>query len=128
MPINEEEAKWLFSKLRNINFMQSLNLDNVDKLVKRIEKYSYPKGKAIIKEGQEGRALYIIYKGKVNVTKKKGLFGKINIADIDAGGFFGEMSLVMDSPCAATVTAVEPVEVFVLMKDPSGASWAPTRS
>ncbi|OGS22078.1 MAG: hypothetical protein A2252_02660 [Elusimicrobia bacterium RIFOXYA2_FULL_39_19] len=117
MAINEEETRWLFQSLRNINFFQSFNLSNIETLVKRIEKYDYPKDKVIIKEGGEGRAFYILFKGKVQVWKKKGLFGKKMVTELGPGSFFGEMSLVTDHPCSATVIASEPIELFVLFKD-----------
>ena len=51
--MTEQEVKWLFGTLRGINFFQSLTLDTVDSIIKRIEKYNYPKGKTIIKDGEE---------------------------------------------------------------------------
>jgi len=115
--MTEQEIKWLFNTMRGINFFQQFNLDTIDTLIKKIEKYSYPKGTRIIKEGEPGKAFYIIYKGKVKVWKKKTLFSKINLAELSGGNFFGEMSLVTDDPCSANVTAIEPVEVFVLLKE-----------
>ncbi|OGS27807.1 MAG: hypothetical protein A2297_01250 [Elusimicrobia bacterium RIFOXYB2_FULL_48_7] len=117
MPITEQETRWLFSTFRNIKFFQSFNLSSIDSLISRIEKYSYPKDKVIIKEGGEGAAFYIIFKGKVQVWKKKGLFGKNMLVELGPGSFFGEMALVTEDKCSATVIVSEPVELFVLFKD-----------
>jgi CRP-like cAMP-binding protein len=114
--ITEEEIKWLLRTMKGIQFFASFTPDTIDSFISKIEKYSYPKGADIIKEGEPGKAFYIIYKGKVKVWKKKGLFFKTTIAELKEGDFFGEMSIVRDEPCSATVTAVEPVEVFVLFR------------
>ncbi|OGS19869.1 MAG: hypothetical protein A3J83_07440 [Elusimicrobia bacterium RIFOXYA2_FULL_40_6] len=117
MPITEQETRWLFSTLRNIKFFQSFNLSSIDTIISRIEKYSYPKEKVVIKEGAEGAAFYIIFSGKVQVWKKKGLFGKNMLVELGPGSFFGEMALVTDEKCSASVIVSEPVELFVLFKD-----------
>ena len=115
--MTEQEVKWLFTSLRNINLFEPFTLENIDKLTRKIEKYQYPKGKDIIKEGDEGRAFFVVYKGKVRIWKKKGLLTKTKIAELGPGSFFGEMCLVSDQPCTASVTAIEPVEVFVLFRE-----------
>jgi CRP-like cAMP-binding protein len=63
----------------------------------------------LITEGDEGKAFFVLYKGKVAVTKKKRIFSKAKVAELGAGNFFGEMSLFSDDPCTATITAAEPV-------------------
>mgnify|MGYP000358224800 CR=1 FL=1 len=114
--ITEEEIRWLLRTMKGIQFFASFTPETIDSLINKIEKYSYPKGADIIKEGEAGKAFYIIYKGRVRVWKKKGLFFKTTIAELKEGDFFGEMSIVRDEPCSATVTAIEPVVVFVFFR------------
>jgi len=103
-PISEQEVKWLFSTLSKIKFFQSFDLTSIDSLIRKIEKYTYPKGIEIIKENTEGKAFYIIYKGRVKIWRKAGLLKKVHIAELGPGDFFGEMSLVTDELCSANVT------------------------
>jgi hypothetical protein len=72
----------------------------------------YLAGETIIREGEAGDRLCIIYSGKVGVTKA----GHV-LAELAAGDFFGEMALFDAGPRSATVTALDDVEVLVLERD-----------
>jgi CRP-like cAMP-binding protein/Fe-S-cluster-containing hydrogenase component 2 len=69
----------------------------------------YARGITIIHEGTPGQALYLIEEGQVVVEQ-----GGQAIAHLDEGDFFGEMSLLAQSPHNADVRALSPVEVLVL--------------
>ena len=72
----------------------------------------YARGVTIIHEGTPGQALYLIEAGQVVVEQ-----GGQAIAHLDEGDFFGEMSLLAQSPHNADVRALSPVEVLVLPAD-----------
>jgi CRP-like cAMP-binding protein len=61
----------------------------------------YGDGEPIVREGDPGRSMFIICRGRTVVTIGKGH----EVARIDEGGFFGEMSLLTGEPRSATVTA-----------------------
>jgi CRP-like cAMP-binding protein/Fe-S-cluster-containing hydrogenase component 2 len=69
----------------------------------------YARGATIIREGTPGQALYLIEEGQVVVEQ-----GGQAIAHLDEGDFFGEMSLLAQSPHNADVRALSPVEVLAL--------------
>ena len=114
--MNPEEAKWLFTALRKINFFSALSMGDIEELIEKFEKYNYPRGKVILREKKTGEAFFIIYKGKVAVTQKVSFFKKKFLKELPAGSFFGEISLISNEPTTATVTAKEPCEVFILLK------------
>src|SRR4051812_10720388 len=62
----------------------------------------FQKGDTIIKEGDPGDELFILFRGSVEVAKS----GMV-IAQLHAGGHFGEMGLVDQAPRSATVVAIE---------------------
>ena len=72
----------------------------------------YQPGEAIVTEGTLGDAVYLLLDGRAAVTKKE--CGSRELAALEAGEFFGEMSVVEATARSATVVAVEPCSVFRL--------------
>lgn len=70
----------------------------------------------IITEGEEGKGLYLILSGSVEVYKGKGP-DKISLATLQGGDAFGEISLLYKRPTSATVTAREPTQLLFLSRD-----------
>ena len=69
---------------------------------------NYMPGQVIMTEGEPGDSFFFIKTGAVEVsTKKNG--DKLKLADLAAGDFFGEVSVITAQPRTATVTAVSPV-------------------
>jgi hypothetical protein len=69
-------------------------------------------GQAIIQEGQAGDELFVLFRGKVDVSKSG-----LKIAQLKAGGHFGEMGLVDQAPRSATVVAVEETSAVSIDRD-----------
>jgi CRP/FNR family transcriptional regulator, cyclic AMP receptor protein len=63
---------------------------------------TYPAGRPVMKEGEPGLSMYIVMRGKVAVTIKG-----VVVERVGAGGVFGEMALVDQSPRAASAAAEE---------------------
>lgn len=74
-------------------------------LVELVDRVSHPPAhaplnKVIMKEGEGGVFMYVVIEGRVAISIKGKVVGRIG-----AGGIFGEMALVDQSPRAATATA-----------------------
>ena len=69
---------------------------------------SYQKGDVIIEEGKIGDDFYILYSGKVHISRKTPAGDEIALADLssDMNIFFGETALISDDPRTATVRAL----------------------
>jgi small-conductance mechanosensitive channel len=69
----------------------------------------YGAGETIVRQGDPGQSMFVVAEGSVSVviedTRKE-------VARIEAGGYFGEMSLLTGEPRSATVLAVGDVEVI----------------
>jgi CRP-like cAMP-binding protein len=71
----------------------------------------YLAGEVIFDEGEEGNALYIVRSGRVLICRQ----GRPEhpIAEIGAGGFFGELALLDTAPRSAQARAIEPCKLAV---------------
>ena len=112
--MNKEEAKWILSVLRNVKFFSTFTIADIDSLLDLFIRYSFPSGKRIIKEGNEGEAFYVVYRGTVSVRMKSFLWFSKQLAELGEGMFFGEMSLLSNDPANATIIARGPVELYAL--------------
>jgi CRP-like cAMP-binding protein len=80
---------------------------------------SYPAGHRIIHAGDVGHCMYVILRGSVCVTVKRGAH-EVELASLSAGDFFGEVALVDDGPRSANVTAVDPCELLCITRTTLG--------
>lgn len=68
---------------------------------------NFQTGQTILKQGEPGLSFLLVLEGKVEVRKK----GKV-VATTEAGGFFGEMTVIDEKPRSADIVAVEPTRCF----------------
>ena len=69
---------------------------------------NYQKGDIIIEEGKLGDDFYILYSGKIHISRKTPAGDEIALADLSSemNIFFGETALISDDPRTATVRAL----------------------
>jgi CRP/FNR family transcriptional regulator, cyclic AMP receptor protein len=77
---------------------------------------NFPRGTILFHEGDSGREMFILQKGKVRVRKKVGNSEKV-LAEFSDGEFFGEMALLLGMNRSATVEVVEDSKVLVVGPD-----------
>ena len=68
-------------------------------------------GEAIVRQGSEGQSMFVVCAGKVDVVLEP---DRRRVATIEAGGYFGEMSLLTGEPRTATVLSVGDTTVLEL--------------
>ena len=73
----------------------------------------FPKGTVLFREGELGRDMFIIQKGKVRIRKRVGTAEKV-LAELGDGEFFGEMALLMGMDRSATVEVMEDSKILVV--------------
>lgn len=66
-------------------------------------------GESVVYEGDVGDEMFIILQGKAYVE-----IGNITVGELNAGDFFGEMSLIDGSPRSATITAADTLLLFAI--------------
>lgn len=71
-------------------------------------------GKTIIREGDRGDCLVVVYSGKVSVTKEDEAGHELEVAVLTEGDVFGEVALLERVPRSATVRSLCRCELLVL--------------
>jgi len=71
-------------------------------------------GEAVITEGEEATAFYVVATGRLTVRRRDEKGDQVVLAHLGEGEFFGEMALLSGAPRNATVVAEEPSEVLVI--------------
>ena len=80
------------------------------------EEKTYAKGEAIIEERTSAERFFIIYRGKIEITKQFEDGEQFVLAVHSDGDFFGEMALLDEGPRSATARAVEPTTVLEITR------------
>ena len=79
---------------------------------------SYRKSEVIFEEGTTGSDMYLIRRGRVQLSVRKNETQRVPLVVLNAGDFFGEMALVDDSPRSATASALEDNTELVIIDRP----------
>jgi len=79
-----------------------------------MDEMKFNPGQIIIREGELGGLFYVVTAGTVQVTIANADGEHIVLQEIDAGGFFGELSMLTSEPRSAQVRALDEVTVLAL--------------
>ncbi len=69
-------------------------------------------GQEVVREGDDGDALYIVLEGTVRVHK-----GEVNLVGLAPGAHFGEMALIDTAPRSASVTAASRGKLLMITRE-----------
>jgi PPM family protein phosphatase len=105
------EAQSRMEALKKIPLFRHLTYKEQTAVLSTASTRSFPGGREIVTENQPGEELYVVIRGRVSVEK-----AGVEIAELRAGGHFGEMGLIDNAPRSATVRAVEPTRVMVIAR------------
>lgn len=102
--------------VRKLDLFESLDNRIIKKIAKRCVTRNYPRGEAVITQGQTGLGVFFITSGKVKVEIDKGE-GPVAIAELGTNEFFGDLAIIDNEPRSASVIALEPLECLLLTRD-----------
>ena len=106
------ETNARFEALRRIPLFKHLSYKEQAAILAIATSRTYPGGREIVLENQPGEELFIVVGGRVSIEKNG-----VEIAELRAGGHFGEMGLIDNEPRSATVRASEPTRVMVVSRN-----------
>ena len=102
--------------LKEIEIFSGLSAAELAAIANVTKERDYPADRRVIRQGDVGETVFLIIEGKVHVIMEKNDGMEVVIDHIHAGGAFGEMALIDDSPRSATIQTVEPCRFLLLHK------------
>jgi len=93
--------------LRQVPLFAGLDDHELDAVDRTTTELNFPAGRVLLHEGRLAHEMFVVLDGTLEVTRD----GEY-IADIDTGGFAGEMALLSHSHRSSTVTAKTDVRLI----------------
>lgn len=103
-----DENMNILSYLKESRIFSNLPDETLKKLLPLSNLVEYPSGFRVLEEGQINHKVFFLIKGRVDVYSS----GELILRLRRRGDIFGEMSVISDRPCAATVITDGPVHLF----------------
>lgn len=101
-----------FALLLGVGFLAAVPLGALENLALRLRPHAAAAGAAVVRQGDLGDRFYVVDGGTLVVHAD----GR-EVARIGPGGCFGEIALLRGTPRMASVTATEPVSLYVLDRE-----------
>ena len=95
--------------LKSIPLLAGLPHSDLERLAKKVREETHGRGAELIKEGTAGASVYLLVSGQCEVRRSGN-----RICVLDAGEFFGELTILDPAQRTATVTVTEDAMVLVL--------------
>jgi CRP/FNR family transcriptional regulator, cyclic AMP receptor protein len=112
----DEEFREKMRFFRKVLLFQNLKDRSLALLVHTMMEKTYAQGEAIFEEGDVGRACFIVYQGRVELSRRTGAGRSESLGVIEPGDFFGEMALLDELPRSASARASAPTRLLILYK------------
>jgi small-conductance mechanosensitive channel len=109
LKVEEEERL-----LAGVDLFASLPPEMLNQIALAAPMAVYGSGETIVKQGEEGQSMFVVLSGTVSVVLEP---TREELARIQRGGYFGEMSLLTGEPRSATVLAIGDVVVVEIVAD-----------
>src|SRR5437879_4934827 len=108
------DTRRVAQQLASIPLFASLSAEQLAALAERGKVRSLPPACTVVQEGDRADALYVLLAGSARVYKRHTDGGETQLAEQQAGSYFGELALLDGQPRSAWVVTTSPVELFVL--------------
>ena len=107
--INSQNYKENQKLINSIPILSALSIEQKNSILENLSILSYKKNQIIVKEGDVGKALYLIISGKVHLMIKGEIISEYNVGD-----YFGERSLIYHTVHLSTIKTITNVQCIVI--------------
>jgi CRP-like cAMP-binding protein len=104
-------------ELKKFPLFKSVELNELEALVRLMEQQSYPVGAVLFEKDQPGDAMYLIRAGQVRIFLRDTQGNEITFRHYSAGQVVGEFALIDDKPRSASADVAEALDVMILSRD-----------
>lgn len=116
-PATEKEQRLLLIEkvllLKSLSLFEETPEKILAELAEILEEEEFPKNKNIFLAGEEGRCMYIIFKGEVKIHKEEHTFAVLKEND-----FFGELAMLNTEARSASATALTDALLLKIDQEP----------
>lgn len=120
--IKKDKEEDVFKVLKKVPIFSDLSKKEIKEVEKVMYRRFYKKNEPIFRMGNPALGMYVILKGSVEIVEEtvnptlpdqeKGEDNKVRLALLKEGEFFGDLSLVDESPRPASAIAAEDCEIL----------------
>ncbi len=96
--------------------LSALDVDERHKLALAFRTKRYEAGEVVVEQGRRGPGFFVVVAGRAEVFKVDADGVRDDLAKLEIGDIFGEISLIEDMPVSATVRATERMVCFILTR------------
>lgn len=104
-------------ELKNQSLFGGLTDSDIEKFIPLVSIIRYPKDVYVFKEGDDCKGIYMIKKGKVEITKKTPDGWYQPLAILEKNSFMGEIAFLENTTHASNARTLEHSELFLIPKD-----------
>jgi CRP-like cAMP-binding protein len=114
LPLTDADTVQFTKMVKKINFLASVNMGLLEKILHRIDLYQYDSGEKVCRQGEPGDTFYVVSEGRLKVSVREAFFLSRTLAHFGPEDCFGEMALLAREPRTATVICEENSKIFAL--------------
>jgi CRP-like cAMP-binding protein len=107
------DALLLANIISKIPLFQSLNETQAEKLIRSCTRVELKPNDSLVREGNDESEMFLLLDGSLKVTLKEQNLIAANMKNV---GIIGEMEVLLNQPCFATVTADAPSKLLKISK------------
>ena len=105
------------SLLNNNQLFSILSEEQIKKIISTSAFCSYGPGEIIVKENETGDSLFLLINGHVSIRKPASSHDVFEIAQLQRGDIFGEMTVFTGAPRSATIHSISKVDLLEVKRE-----------